>query len=284
MKKNVFVSLIGIPNVGKSSLMNSLIGEKISIVTKKAHTTRNRIMGIITIDDLQYVFIDTPGIYKPKSKLGKYMVRESRSSQKDVDVILFITDISKQYTDMEYEILERLNEKKTPFFIIGNKDDIGKDVGKKVDLKVSALKNTGTEELFVKLKDFANEGEHFFPDDQLTDMPEKFLVSEIVREKILNNLRDEIPHGVAVTVEKMHDRIEPPILDIGTIIYTERESHKGIIIGKGGSMLKKIMTEARLDIETFFDYKINLKTHVIVKENWRDDIIQMKNFGFEKDK
>lgn len=284
MKQNVFVSLIGIPNVGKSSLMNSLIGEKISIVTKKAHTTRNRIMGIITIDELQYVFIDTPGIYKPKSKLGKYMVRESRSSQKDVDVILFITDISKPYTDMENEILKRLKEKKTPFLIIGNKNDIEKDVGKNLDFKVSALNNTGTEELLIKLKDFANNGEHFFPDDQLTDMPEKFLVSEIIREKILNNLRDEIPHGVAVTVERMHDRIEPPILDIDTIIYSERESHKGIIIGKGGNMLKKIMTESRVDIEIFFDYKVNLKTHVVIRENWRDDIILMKNFGFEKDK
>lgn len=294
MSKNIFVSIIGRPNVGKSSLLNKLLGEKIAIVSAKPQTTRNRITGVLTEGETQYVFIDTPGMHKPKSKLGKFMVKQAGSSVSDVDAVILVTEWDREITQTERELAENIKNSKVAAILAVNKIDLLSQ--KELMLKkiaefstlcdfaavvpICARTGDGVKALLKELEPFCSEGEHFFDDDTLTDQPERAIVSELIREKLLRNMRDEIPHGTAVIIEKMSERESGEIIDITATIVCERDSHKGMIIGKGGAMLKKVSTEARLDIERFLDIKVNLKCWVKVREGWRDSDTQLKNFGF----
>ena len=295
MTKNIFVSIVGRPNVGKSSLLNRLLGEKIAIVSDKPQTTRNRITGVLTEGETQYVFIDTPGLHKPKSKLGKFMVKQVGASVSDVDAVILVTEWDGIVTAAEKQLVESIQAVGVPAVLAINKvDELAQ---KELMLKkiadfdalhkfasvvpISALKGEGVATLLKELDPFCVEGEHFFPDDTLTDQPERAVVSEIIREKVLRNLRDEIPHGTAVVIERMHEREDGSLIDIDATIVCERDAHKGIIIGKHGTMLKKIASEARLDMERFLDIRVNLQCWVKVREGWRDSDIQLKNFGFK---
>lgn len=297
MPKNIFVSIVGRPNVGKSSLLNRLMGEKIAIVSDKPQTTRNRITGVLTEGDTQYVFIDTPGLHKPKSKLGKFMVKQIGESVADVDAIILVTEWDKEVTTAEKQLIESIKANGAPAILAINKVDALSQ--KELMLKkiadfaalhdfaavvpISALKGEGVKTLLKELEPFCSEGEHFFPDDTLTDQPERAVAAEMIREKLLRNLRDEIPHGTAVMIEMMREREVGDMMDIEATIVCERDAHKGIIIGKGGAMLKKILSEARADIERFLDIKVNLQCWVKVREGWRDSDTQLKNFGFQDD-
>lgn len=295
--KTAFIAIVGKANVGKSSILNSLIGSKIAIVSSKPQTTRTRIMGVLTTDDnIQLVFTDTPGFHKPKNKLGEKMVQAVSDSISGVDSCLFVVDASEEKLNTaELELIKKFKAEKMTVVLAINKIDTVKektDLMKKIaeisslyDFKavvpVSAVNNDGMDELLDELKLLSVESIHFFPDDTLTDQPERVLVSEIIREKMLRLLEKEIPHGTAVGIEKMRERDDGSIMDIEATIYCERESHKGIIIGKGGSMLKKISTFARQDIENFFDIKVNLKCWVKVKEDWRNREGLIHNFGLD---
>lgn len=289
-----FVSLIGRPNVGKSTLMNNLIGEKISIISNRPQTTRNKIQSILTKDDFQIVFIDTPGIHKPKSKLGNYMVKSAETTLNSVDLILYLIEPFEKINDSDMAILERLKEVKTPVFLVINKiDTVQKDLILNVinsykeayDFKeiipVSALKNKNCDDLLLSIKKYIPEGPQYFPPDMITDQPERQLVSEIIREKALYLLQEEIPHGLAVEITSMKKRNDKDLIDIDANIYCERESHKGIIIGKNGTMLKKIGTNARHDMQRLLGTPINLQIWIKVKKNWRDNDFLLKNFGYD---
>lgn len=291
---SVFVALVGRPNVGKSSLTNRLVGEKVAIVTSKPQTTRTRITGIVTKGEVQYVLLDTPGIHIPRTKLGQRMSRAATDSVADVDVSLMLFEPYGEFTEAENQMIEAL--KGTPCIAIVNKTDT---IKKSVDLTLRTVKlqelkvfdqvlttsvkeDKGCEELFAVLDTYAEEGPHFFPADAYTDLPEKALVSEIVREKMLLNLYEEIPHGIAVTVERFKEREGKNIIDIDVNIYCEKKSHKGMIIGKGGQMLKKIGSEARIDCEDFLSTKVNLQCWVKVKDDWRDSDFLLNDFGFRQ--
>lgn len=294
MTKNIFVSIVGRPNVGKSSLLNRLLGEKIAIVSDKPQTTRNRITGVLTEGETQYVFIDTPGLHKPKSKLGQFMVKQAGASVSDVDAVILVTEWDGNVTASEKQLVESVKNAGVPAVLAINKVDalaqkelMLKKIAEFSNLyafdavvPISALKGEGVATLLKELEPFCVEGAHFFPDDTLTDQPERAVVSEIIREKLLRNMRDEIPHGTAVVIERMREREDGGLIDIDATIVCERDAHKGIIIGKHGAMLKKIATEARLDIERFLDVRINLQCWVKVREGWRDSDTQLKNFGF----
>lgn len=295
MTKNIFVSIVGRPNVGKSSLLNRLLGEKVAIVSDKPQTTRNRITGVLTEGETQYVFIDTPGLHKPKSKLGQYMVKQAGASVSDVDAAILVTEWDGNVTSAEKQLVESIKNAGVPALLAINKIDalsqkelMLKKIAEFANLcafdavvPISALKGEGVSTLLKELDPFCSEGEHFFPDDTLTDQPERAVVAEIIREKLLRNMRDEIPHGTAVVIERMREREDGGIIDIDATIVCERNAHKGIIIGKHGVMLKKIATEARLDMERFLDVRINLQCWVKVREGWRDSDTQLKNFGFQ---
>ncbi len=297
MTKNVFVSIMGKANVGKSSLMNCIMGEKIAIVTNKPQTTRNRITGILTEGELQYVFIDTPGLHTPKSKLGSYMVKEAKQSIAGADVVALVIEWHGDLNDVEKALIESLKSSSLPVILVINKIDTLVDkekLLKKIALvsslckfdavvPVCALTGEGVDDFLSEVRKHSVTGHHFFDDDALTDMPERAIAAEIIREKLLMNLREEIPHGTAVMIEKMRQRESQEIMDIEACIVCEKESHKGIIIGKGGNMLKNISTKARMDIEDFLGIKVNLKCFVRIKEGWRDSEIQLKNFGFNND-
>lgn len=298
MSKNIFVSIVGRPNVGKSSLLNRLMGEKIAIVSDKPQTTRNRITGVLTEGETQYVFIDTPGLHKPKSKLGKFMVKQAGNSVNGVDAVILVTEWDKEITIAEKQLLESIKTNGAPALLAINKVDALNQ--KELMLKkiaafselfdfasivpISALKGEGVKTLLEELDPFCVEGEHLFPDDTLTDQPERAIVAETIREKLLRNLRDEIPHGTAVIIDKMSERESGEMIDIDATIVCERDAHKGIIIGKGGAMLKKVLSEARFDMERFLDIKVNLQCWVKVREGWRDSDTQLKNFGFRDEK
>ncbi len=296
MTKNIFVSIVGRPNVGKSSLLNRLLGEKIAIVSDKPQTTRNRITGVLTEGETQYVFIDTPGLHKPKSKLGQFMVKQAGASVSDVDAVILVTEWDNHVTAAEKQLVESIKNSRVPAVLAINKVDalaqkelMLKKIAEFANLHafdsvvpISALKGEGVSTLLKELEPFCVEGEHFFPDDTLTDQPERAVVSEIIREKLLRNMRDEIPHGTAVVIERMLEREDGGMIDIDATIVCERDAHKGIIIGKHGAMLKKIATEARLDIERFLDVRVNLQCWVKVREGWRDSDTQLKNFGFRE--
>ncbi len=297
MQKSAFIAIVGRPNVGKSSILNAMIGQKVAIVSNKPQTTRTRIMGVLTEGDDQLVFIDTPGMHKPKTSLGKYMVRSVNESVSGVDACLLVTEADREPTQTELMLIEKFKSLDLPAILAINKIDTlkNKEVLMAQILKysklydfaaivpVSAHDGDGINELKEALKGFAMEGGHFFEEDALTDQSERNLAAEMIREKILRLTDREIPHGTAVVVEKMRTRDDgSDIMDVDATIYCEKDSHKGIIIGKGGSMLKKISSQARQDMENFFDCKVNLQTWVKVKEDWRNREGLLKSFGFDK--
>lgn len=295
--KTAFIAIVGKANVGKSSILNRLIGSKIAIVSSKPQTTRTRIMGVLTTEDnVQLVFTDTPGFHKPKNKLGEKMVQAVSDSISGVDSCLFVVDANdEKLNTAELELIKKFKTEKMTVVLAINKIDMLKDKTElmkklaelsalydfKAVVPVSAQTGDGLDALLDELKALSVESIHFFPDDTLTDQPERVLVAEIIREKMLRLLDKEIPHGTAVAIERMRERDDGSIMDVEATIYCERESHKGIIIGKGGQMLKKISTYARQDIESFFDIKVNLQCWVKVKEDWRNREGIIHNFGLD---
>lgn len=292
--KSGFVTLIGRPNVGKSTLMNHLIGQKIAITSNKPQTTRNRIQTVLTTDEGQIVFVDTPGIHKAKNKLGEYMVNVAERTLNEVDVVLWLVEPSTFIGAGEKHIVEQLGRVKTPVVLVINKVDMVKkeevltfiDAYRKIYdfeaiVPVSARSGENTEELVKVIMKYLPYGPQFYDEDTITDQPERQIVAELIREKALHALNDEIPHGIAVAIDSMKYRKK--IVDIDATIICERDSHKGIIIGKQGSMLKKIGSTARFEIERMLDLKVNLKLWVKVKKDWRDSDFLIKNFGYTKD-
>ena len=295
MPSSVFVALVGRPNVGKSSLTNYLVGEKVAIVTKKPQTTRSRITGVITKGPVQYVLMDTPGIHAARNKLDARMTQTAAASLKDVDVTMMLFEPAGEFTDAELTMVKAL-QKGGPAIAVINKVDLLDSFAaleaRKKQLEefgcfdhivtISAKDGTGCDELFAMLKPYGNEGPHYFDDDAFTDMPEKELVAELVREKALLFLREEVPHGIAVVVERFKERPDKDLIDIDVDIYCERKSHKGMTSGKGGQMLKKIASAARMDIEELLGVKVNLQCWVKVREDWRDNELQLNSLGFAK--
>lgn len=294
--KSGFVTLIGRPNVGKSTLMNHLIGQKIAITSNKPQTTRNRIQTVYTDEKGQIIFLDTPGIHKAKNKLGKYMVDVAANTLKEVDVILWLVEPTTYIGAGEQEIAKKLNQVKTPIILIINKiDTVKKDqlplfieAYKNICpfaeiIPVSALKKLNTDTVIEQVFKYLPYGPMYYDEDTVTDQPMRQIAAEMVREKALRCLKDEIPHGIAVTIEKMQERPNG-LVDIEASIICERDSHKGIIIGKGGEMLKKIASAARFEIERMMGQKVNLKVWVKVRKDWRDSDILMKNYGYTEDK
>lgn len=293
--KSAFIAIVGRPNVGKSSILNRLLGTKIAIVSSKPQTTRNRITGVLTEGEYQLVFFDTPGMHKPKNSLGKYMVRSVNESVGGVDCCMLVVEADKSPVQTELDFIDKFKALGMPAILVINKIDMIKDkeilmkqileYSKLYDFEaivpVSASDGNGMNELLEELKKQASEGGHFFEDDTLTDQPERVIASEIIREKILRLCNAEIPHGTAVVIEKMKTR-ENGILDIDATIFCEKESHKRILIGKNGAMLKKISTFARQDMERFFDCKVFLQVWIKVKEDWRNRTQLLHNFGFDE--
>lgn len=291
MTKTAFIAIVGRPNVGKSTLMNALLGEKIAIVSSKPQTTRNRIMGILTQGENQFVFLDTPGIHKAKTKLGTYMMKSVRSSLGTADAVILIADAGKAPGEVEKSICEKVKQDKIPAMLVLNKIDlvdraqIAETIAQYAALydfdafvPVSALKEKNLSDVMQEAEKFLYEGEWFFEEDMITDQPEKQIAAEIIREKMLRTLSREIPHGSAVVIEEFKE--EDDLLSIRAEIFCEKESHKGIIVGKGGEMLKKIGSYAREDLEAFFGMKVYLNLWVKVKEKWRDSDFNLNNFGF----
>ncbi len=291
--KSCFAAIIGKPNAGKSSLINAIVGEKVAIVSDKPQTTRTRITGVLTKGLTQYVFVDTPGLHKAKNKLSEYMVKTVNESICDVDVAVLVTDMAKEVFSSELKLIESINKSKIPAVLlinkidtVENKEEILGRIAMFTELcdfaaviPASVINNDGVDILMTELEKFAFESPHFFPDDALTDQPERVIVAEIIREKVLNLMRDEIPHGIAVSIDLMKER-ENGIIDINATIICERDSHKGMVIGKGGAMLKKIGSLARVEAESFLDAKINLQCWVKVKNDWRNKEQIIKQFGF----
>ena len=293
MFKSGFVSIVGRPNVGKSTLMNSVVGEKIAIMSDKPQTTRNTIQAVYTDKECQMVFLDTPGIHKPKNKLGEFMVKSATDAFKNVDVVLYVVDESKKIGPGDRMIIENLRGIKTPKILVLNKIDMLSeeelfDLMKMYDsenmfdavVPISALKGKNTDRLLKVIEGYLEEGPQYFPEYMITDQPERVLVSELIREKVLHYVHDEIPHGVAVEIERMKKRPDKDIIDISAVIYCERDSHKGIIIGKNGRKLKGIGKSAREEIELLLGSQINLQVWVKVKENWRNLQSFINNFGY----
>lgn len=293
--KSGFVAIIGRPNVGKSTLMNHLIGQKIAITSKKPQTTRNKIQTVYTCEDGQIIFLDTPGIHKAKNKLGEYMVNVAEQTLKDVDVILWLVEPTTYIGAGEKHIAEQLQKTSLPVILVINKVDTVKkeEILQVIDnyrklydfaeiIPASALRGQNTKDIVDSLFQYMPYGPMFYDEDTVTDQPQRQIVAEIIREKALHALDEEIPHGIAVTIEKMRKRKGQRIVDIEATIVCERDSHKGIIIGKQGSMLKKIGSNARFEIEKMLEEKVNLKIWVKVKKDWRDSDTLMKNFGYNK--
>ncbi len=290
-----FVALIGRPNVGKSTLMNCLIGEKIAITSHKPQTTRNKITSILTKEDFQCVFLDTPGIHKPKHKLGEFMVRSAENTFNEVDLVLLLIEPTEKVVEMDQYVIDRLANVKTPVVLVINKiDTIEREKLLEIIetysklypftevVPISAIKGSNTQELMQVIKKYLPEGPQYFPGDMVTDQPERQIVSEIIREKSLYLLQDEIPHGIAVEIMSMKKRENQDMVDVEATIYCEKDSHKGIIIGKQGAMLKKIGSQARRDMERLLGSSIYLQLWVKVKKDWRDSDFLLKNFGYDK--
>ena len=295
MTETAVVTVCGRPNVGKSTLTNALVGEKIAIVSNKPQTTRNRIMGIVTKGDTQFILLDTPGFIKPRNRLGDYMVNVVKESVTDVDCVLFLIEPVPEIGPGEAALLDRIRESGVPAVLVINKiDTVEKEsllpviaVWTKVFdfdsvVPVSAKNGDGLDILLAEMQKYASEGPHLFPDDSITDQPERQICAELIREKILRSVEKEVPHGTAVEISRFSER-DNGILDIEATIYCEKPSHKGILIGKNGSMLRQIGAEAREEIEAFLGAKVFLQTWVKVKENWRDSEIQLRNFGYRND-
>lgn len=293
MTKSAMITIAGRPNVGKSTLTNAIVGEKVAIVSNKPQTTRNRICGVLTRGETQLVFMDTPGFHKPRTRLGDYMVNVVQESVADVDAIFLLVEPIANVGIQEQELIAQIKASGAPAVLVINKiDTVEKEALLAVMaaysqaysfdavIPISAKTKEGVDELLAEAEKYAYEGPHFFPEDAVTDQPERQIVAEIVREKLLWCLEREIPHGTAVEITKFSER-ENGILDIDATIYCEKASHKGIIIGKQGSMLKKISTLARNDCEKLMGTKVYLQTWVRVKENWRDNQYLIRNFGYE---
>lgn len=291
--KSAMITIAGRPNVGKSTLINRLVGEKVAIVSNKPQTTRNRICGVMTRGDTQIVFMDTPGFHKPRTRLGDYMVDVVRESVSDVDAVLLLVEPIANIGPQEEALLERLRGNPSPVVLVINKiDTVEKEELLSVIalysqafsfaavVPISAKSGDGVEELIEETEKFAQEGPQLFPDGMVTDQPERQIIAEIIREKLLWCLEKEIPHGTAVEITRFSER-DNGIIDVDATIYCEKASHKGIIIGKQGSMLKKVSTMAREDCERFMGTKVYLQTWVKVKENWRDNVNLIHNFGFD---
>ncbi len=295
MTESAIITVCGRPNVGKSTMTNALVGEKIAIVSSKPQTTRNRIMGIVNRGDTQFVLLDTPGFIKPRNRLGDYMVNVVKESVTDVDCVLFLVEPVTEIGPGEIALMEKLQESGAPVILVINKiDTVEKEkllaviaaYSEAFDfaavVPVSAKNGDGLDILLEEMQKYASEGPHLFPDDMITDQPEKQICAELVREKILRSLDKEVPHGTAVEITKFSER-ENGIVDVEATIYCEKASHKGILIGKSGSMLRKIGAEAREDMEALLGTKVFLQTWVKVKENWRDSEVQIRNFGYRND-
>ena len=294
--RTAFIALVGKPNAGKSSLLNRLVGEKVAIVTQKPQTTRTRITGVLTKEETQLVFIDTPGLLKAKDALGRYMVKQVNDSVADVDLAVLVAEPGPELSKADEELIGNFRRLRLPAVAVVNKVDtverketilpklaaLGATYDFQHIIPISALTGEGVEELLGVLLDRAEPGVHFFPDDALTDQPERVICAELIREKLLLHMREEIPHGVAVVVEEMKDRPRDgePMVDISAMIYCERDGHKGMIIGKGGQMLKVIATEARQDMESFLGAKVNLQCRVKTREAWKNSEVQLRNLGF----
>lgn len=294
MYKSGFVSVIGRPNVGKSTLLNQVIGQKISIISDKPQTTRNKIQLVYTGEDFQVVFLDTPGIQMPKNKLGEYMLKISKSTLQEVDIVVFVVDESMSIGSMDSYIIEDLKDITTPIVLLINKTDKlnQEDVFQLIDkydklnlfkeiIPISALNNTNVDRFIQVLEGMLPEGPQYFPEDMITDQPEKFVISELIREKALINLEEEIPHGIFVTIDSFKERTDKNLIDVFATIICEKKSHKGIVIGKNGRMLKEIGQSARIDIENLLDAKVNLQLWVKVEQNWREKSDKVKYFGYK---
>ena len=297
MKRTAFIAIVGCPNVGKSSILNKMIGQKIAIVSNKPQTTRTKIVGVLTQNETQLVFTDTPGFHRPHNKLGEKMVKAVSDSISGVDACLFVIEPKGELRPAELELIEKFKKEKMPVILAINKVDTLADktelmarileLSKIYDfaslVPVSAQNGSNIKELIDELKGLAFESIHFFPEDTLTDQPERVIAAEIIREKILRRMNKEVPHGIAVSVEKMRERENSDLLDIEAIIYCEKDSHKGMVIGKKGETLKTISTRAREDMEKFFDCRINLQCWVKVKEDWRNREGLIHNFGLDNE-
>lgn len=294
MTRTGFIAIVGRPNVGKSTLLNALLGEKVSIVSSKPQTTRNRITGILTKGEDQFVFLDTPGMLKPKNKLGDYMVKTISSAIGEVDAAILVVDAAKSVSDIEEGIIARFKKQETPVILAINKTDTvnATKVAEcimaysalcdfEAVVPMAAVKNEGVSIIIDEAAKLLHESDWFFPEDMLTDQPERLLAAEIIREKLLRTLNDEIPHGTAVVIEAFEEK--PTIIKIRAEIFCEKDSHKGIIIGKKGAALKKVGVWAREDMEAFFGVQVHLDLWVKVKENWRDNASLLNTFGFNDD-
>ena len=294
MTKSGFVSVIGRPNVGKSTLLNRLLGEKISIISNKPQTTRDQIKMIYNDDESQIIFVDTPGMQNPRNKLGDYMLNISKESVVDADLILYIVDASPYIGARDTDIINFLKTLDLPVILAINKVDTverGKileliSLYKDLDfiseiIPISASMGDNVDQLLNTIKEYLPEGPKYYPEDYITDKSERFIISEIIREKALTNLREEVPHGIGVIVESVKDSKDGNSYNIGATIYTERDSHKGIILGKGGTMIKKIRLQATEDLEKFLGKKVNLDLWVKVEKNWREKEDKLKNFGYK---
>lgn len=295
MTQSAMITICGRPNVGKSTLTNALVGEKVAIVSPKPQTTRNRITAIVERGETQFVLLDTPGIHRPRTKLGDYMVNVVRESVADVDCVLMMVEPVASIGPQEEALIERLKETGSPAILVINKIDTV-EKGHLLEvialysaaydfdavIPVSAKTGDGLNELLIEMEKYAEEGPHFFPDDMITDQPERQICAELVREKLLRCLDKEVPHGTAVEVTRFSER-DDGVVEIDVTIYCEKDSHKGIVIGKKGAMLKKIGELARTDMEAFLGTKVFLQTWVKVRENWRDSMAQLRNFGYNNE-
>ena len=295
-ERSAFVAIVGRPNVGKSSLLNTLLGGKLAIVSDKPQTTRKKLLGVLTNGPVQLVFLDTPGLHTPHTKLGEYMVGQVRESMDDVDVVLLVTDVRGEISRDEEVLIGQIKERGLPAALVINKIDLLEDKTALLALiakfsaahdfdavfPISVKENDGVDDIVPFLEKNASDTPHFFPDDTLTDQPERLIASELLRESILHNTFEEIPHGVAVEIERFHEREDSSCLDIHATIYCEKASHKGMLIGKGGQMLKRIGTDARQSMESFFDCKVNLQCWVKVSSDWRNDERSLRKLGYSE--
>ena len=293
--KSGFFSIVGCPNVGKSTLINRLVGQKIAIVTDRAQTTRNRITGILTRKDYQMIFLDTPGMTKPRNKVGEFMQKTAEDASKDTEAILLVVDALQGVRERDAEVMRIVKAQRSPAIVLINKCDAAstlkmqeardaiKEAGFDTVLAISAQTGESLDKLEELLKNYLTEGPQYYPEDMVTDQPERVICAEMIREKTLELLREEIPHGIGVGIDKMQMRPDGKLMDVWATIYCERESHKGIIIGRGGKMLKRIGSEARKDIEWLLDVQVNLQLWIKVKEDWRNRQQMLNELGYRDD-